>query len=361
MGTFFNFVKKEVMHILRDNRTLLLLFGLPMLMMLLYGFAITTDVKNVRVVVVTANMDKETQRVVDRINASNDFYVVGTANTPKEAQQIIRKQKADIAVLFSTSFANRKYTGQAGIQVMTDGADPNITIQQTNYLRQIVLSGLMDANNQDLYTIRLLYNPQIKSIFYFVPGLMGSLLLLLCAMMTSVSIVREKELGSMEVLLVSPASPYLILASKLFPYMVVSVIVQFINLSICYFVLEVPIRGSIGAIMLLSILYTTLALTLGLLVSVVARRQITAILTTSAVLIIPSIMFSDMIYPIESMPVPLQNFSAIIPARWFVSCMRKIMVMGLELKDVTTEIKNLLVIFAVLGMLSLLSFKKRLE
>lgn len=361
MRTFINLVQKEFMHIMRDNRTLLLLFGLPLLMLLLYGFAITTDIKNVRVVIVTANMDKDTQRIIDRINASNDFYVVDIARTPKEAQSKIRHRKADMAVLFSTSFANRKYTGQAGVQVMCDGVDPNTTIQQTNYLRQIVLSGLMDMADQDLYSIRLLYNPQIKSIFYFVPGLMGTMLLLFCAMMTSVSIVREKEQGSMEVLLVSPVSPFFIILAKLVPYLIISFFVQILNLLVTYFVLGIPIRGSLGAIMLLSVIYTGLALTLGLLVSVISRRQVTAVLFTNSVLIIPTIMFSDMIFPIESMPPALQAFSAIVPARWFVSAMRKVMVMGLDLSMVYYEMTVMLIIFAVLASLSLMSFKKRLD
>ena len=361
MRTFINLVQKEFMHIMRDNRTLLLLFGLPLLMLLLYGFAITTDIKNVRVVIVTANMDKDTQRIIDRINASNDFYVVDIARTPKEAQSKIRHRKADMAVLFSTSFANRKYTGQAGVQVMCDGVDPNTTIQQTNYLRQIVLSGLMDMADQDLYSIRLLYNPQIKSIFYFVPGLMGTMLLLFCAMMTSVSIVREKEQGSMEVLLVSPVSPFFIILAKLVPYLIISFFVQILNLLVTYFVLGIPIRGSLGAIMLLSVIYTGLALTLGLLVSVISRRQVTAVLFTNSVLIIPTIMFSDMIFPIESMPPALHAFSAIVPARWFVSAMRKVMVMGLDLSMVYYEMTVMLIIFAVLASLSLMSFKKRLD
>ena len=361
MGAFFNCVSKEIKHILRDNRTLLLIFGLPIIMLLLYGFAITTDVKNVRVVVVKANMDKDTQRVIDRINASNDFHVVGMAHTPQEAKDIIRRQKADVAVLFSSGFANHKYTGQAGVQVICDGTDPNTTIQQTNYLRQIVVRGLMNAMQQDLYTIRLLYNPQIKSIYYFVPGLTGALLLLFCTMMTSVSIVREKETGSMEVMLVSPVHPFLIIASKLFPYLIISEFVQMLNLIITYFVLEVPIRGGIASIMLISTLYAMVALMLGLLVSIVVKRQITAILTCSSVFVIPTIMLSDMIYPIESLPEVIRHFSTIVPARWFVSAMRKIMVMGLDLNAVQQEIKILLIMLVTLATLALASFKKRLE
>ena len=180
-------------------------------------------------------------------------------------------------------------------------------------------------------------------------------------MMTSVSIVREKEQGSMEVLLVSPVSSFLIILSKLFPFLVISILVQILNLVMTYFVLDVPIRGNLGAIMLLSVIYTGLALTLGLLVSVISRRQITAILFTSSVLIIPTIMLSDMIFPIESLPEALQTFSAIIPARWFVSAMRKVMIMGLDLSMVKRELVNMLIIFVVLGTLSLLSFKKRLD
>ena len=201
MKQFIAFVIKETKHILRDKRTMLILFGMPVVMMLLFGFAITTDVKNVRTVVVTSEMSPRTQQAVERLAQSEYFIITQTVNTPREAEQLIRSQKADMALVF---------TQNRGMQIMVDGSDPNMAQQWTNYAQQ-TLSPL--NSHLSPLTSHLLYNPQMRSAYNFVPAIMGMLLMLICAMMTSISIVREKEKGTMEVLLVSPVRPLMVIWS----------------------------------------------------------------------------------------------------------------------------------------------------
>jgi ABC-2 type transport system permease protein len=205
MKQFISFVIKEGRHILRDKRTMLILFGMPVVMMLLFGFAISTDVKNVRTIVVISSIDHQTQSIIEALDASEYFDILYNVNTPQEAERLIRNQKADMAIVFSPDFASK----HEGLQIITDGADPNMAQLYSNYATQILSShiGLPGMGSSSIVNSKLLYNPQMKSAYNFVPGIMGMLLMLICAMMTSISIVREKERGTMEVLLVSPIRP----------------------------------------------------------------------------------------------------------------------------------------------------------
>ena len=364
---FIAFVGKEIRHILRDRRTMLILFGMPLIMMLLFGFAISTDVKDVRLVAVTTPVDYLTQRMLARLDASEYFILTHTTHTTIEAEQLIRNGQADIAIVFSPRFADRLSKGQGQIQLILDGADPNQASMQGAYATQILQAGMAEATSAahvpqstEIIT-RLLYNPQMKSAYNFVPGIMGLLLLLICAMMTSVSIVREKERGTMEVLLVSPIRPLLILIAKAVPYFLLSIIILLFILGISNFVLKVPVAGNLLAILTLCLLYIFLALCLGLLISVVAKTQLQALLISGMLMLMPNLLLSGMIYPIESMPLPLQWFSAIIPARWFIAAIRKLMVMGVGLQMVGRELLILTAMSLLILGIALKKFKTRLE
>ena len=364
---FIAFVGKEIRHILRDRRTMLILFGMPLIMMLLFGFAISTDVKDVRLVAVTTPADHLTQRMLTRLDASEYFILTHTVQTTAEAEQLIRNGQADIAIVFSPHFADRLPKGQGQVQLILDGADPNQASMQGAYATQILQAGMAEATSAahvpqstEIIT-RLLYNPQMKSAYNFVPGIMGLLLLLICAMMTSVSIVREKERGTMEVLLVSPIRPLLILIAKAVPYFLLSIIILLFILGISNFVLKVPVSGNLLAILTLCLLYIFLALCLGLLISVVAKTQLQALLISGMLMLMPNLLLSGMIYPIESMPLPLQWFSAIIPARWFIAAIRKLMVMGVGLQMVGRELLILTAMSLLILGIALKKFKTRLE
>lgn len=352
MNPFFSFVLKETKHITRDKRTMLMLFGMPIVMMLLFGFAVTNDVRNVRIIVVMSNADNATQQVADRLAASEYFTLTKVVATPTEAEKAIRDQKADMAIVFSQDFASRK----SGYQLIVDGADPNMAQQWTTYANAVINNTEAKAVNT-----KLLYNPQMKSTYNFVPAIMGTLLMLVCAMMTSISIVREKEKGTMEVLLVSPTKPLMIIVAKLVPYLVLAFTILSIILLMSSFVLGVPIKGSLVWIYVVSTIYILLALSLGILVSTIAETQLVALLISAMLLMMPVIMLSGMMFPIESMPKILQYISAIIPTRYYISAMRKLMIMGTGIEEIYFEVSILISMLITLMSLALAKFNKRLE
>lgn len=352
MKQFISFIIKETKHIVRDKRTMLILFGMPIIMMLLFGYAVRNDVRNVRTVIVMSNTDYVTQQAVDRLSASEYFTITQVVATPAEAEQAIRDQKADLAIVFGKDYAS----AHSGLQFIVDGADPNMAQQWTQYANAVITN-----LNNGLVNTKLLYNPQMKSAYNFVPAIMGTLLMLVCAMMTSISIVREKERGTMEVLLVSPVRPILIIIAKAIPYLVLAFIILIVILLMANSLLGVPVQGSVFWIFVISTIYILLALSLGLLVSNIAKTQLVALLLSAMVLLMPIVMLSGMFFPIESMPKVLQYVSAIIPTRYYTSAMRKLMIMGVGVRQVMHEMIVLICMLIGLLGLSLAMFNKRLE
>lgn len=359
MKEFWSFIIKETQHIMRDRRTMMILFGMPIILMLIFGFAISTDVRNVRTVVVMSQIDHQTQRMINALDESEYFKVLYKVHTPAEAEQLIRNQKADMGIVFSTDFASK----HGGVQLITDGTDPNMAQQYNNYASQIMgtqLMNVMQRKAPNAIALKMLYNPQMKSSYNFVPGIMGILLMLICAMMTSISIVREKERGTMEVLLVSPVRPFLIILAKAVPYLVLAFVVLLAILLMSRFVLFVPIAGSLWLILLVSTLYIFMALSLGLLISTIAKTQMAALLMSAVMLLMPCTMLSGMMFPIESMPHVLQWVAALIPPRYYISAMRKLLIMGVSFRYVLSEVVTLLGMTTLFLTVALLKFNKRL-
>lgn len=359
MKEFWSFIIKETQHIMRDRRTMMILFGMPIILMLIFGFAISTDVRNVRTVVVMSQIDHQTQRMINALDESEYFNVLYKVHTPAEAEQLIRNQKADMGIVFSTDFASK----HGGVQLITDGTDPNMAQQYNNYASQIMgtlLMNVMQRKSPSAIALKMLYNPQMKSSYNFVPGIMGILLMLICAMMTSISIVREKERGTMEVLLVSPVRPFLIILAKAVPYLVLAFVVLLAILLMSRFVLFVPIAGSLWLILLVSTIYIFMALSLGLLISTIAKTQMAALLMSAVMLLMPCTMLSGMMFPIESMPHVLQWVAALIPPRYYISAMRKLLIMGVSFRYVLSEVVTLLGMTTLFLTVALLKFNKRL-
>lgn len=347
MKQFKSFIIKEARHILRDKRTMLILFGMPVVMMLLFGFAISTDVRNVRTAVVLSHVNHQTHKMVERLGANEYFDILYKVDNSAAAEQLIRHQKADVAIVFDRNNA---------IQVITDGADPNMAQMYANYATMI-----LQSSDTSVMTQKLLFNPQMRSCYNFVPGIMGMLLMLICAMMTSISIVREKERGTMEVLLVSPVRPLMIIIAKAVPYLVLAFVILCTILFISKYLLMVPISGSLFCIFLVSCIYIIVALSLGLLISTVANTQLVALLASAMMLLLPCILLSGMMFPVESMPDILQYISAIMPPRYYISAMRKLMIMGVGIDKVMHELMVLSLMAVVLLSAALLKFRSRLE
>ena len=367
MMTFLAFVKKEFFHILRDKRTLLILLGMPVMQIILFGFAISTEVKNINVAVLAPTHDEMTRHIIEQIDASEYFFVKKMLTSSDEIDKVFQSGTADFVIVFSPRFEDAFYSIEGSqIQLITDGTDTNtataVAMYASNIIRNFLAAKYPEMTASGIQpTIRLLYNPQMKSAYTFVPGVMGLIMLLICAMMTSISIVREKELGTMEVLLVSPVRPLYIILSKMVPYFVLSCVSFASILLLSVFLLGVPMEGSLPALCFLSLLYILVSLSLGLLISTVANTQITAMLFSGMVLMMPVIFLSGMIFSIESMPKILQWISNIVPAKWYIEAVKKLMIEGLSFAYVVKEFVILFGMSLFLIGVSLKKFKYRLE
>lgn len=360
MRPFISFVRKEFYHIFRDPRTMLILLAMPIVQIILFGFAISTEVKNSRLAIYDPSQDALTHLITQKIGASEYFTLTSFLKSPTEANDLFLRGEIDMALVFTPNFENNLVTtGTTDLELIADASDPNNATITTNYASAIISSAVpqLPAITPQ---IKLLYNPGMKSSYNFVPGVMGLILMLICAMMTSISIVREKERGTMEILLVSPMRPLTIILAKVVPYFVLSIINLGTILVLSVFVLGVPIAGSLFWLTILAMLFIFVALSLGLLISTLVESQVAAMMVSGMVLMMPTVLLSGMMFPIENMPWPLQAFSAIIPARWFIEAVRKIMIQGVEIQYIFKEILILCVMAILFVSVSLKKFKIRL-
>jgi len=381
MKQFRAFIKKEFYHILRDKRTILILLVMPVIQIILFGFAISTEVRNAQIAIFDPSKDVVTSSMKTQLQASPYFSIAEELSDYRQINDVFKEGRINMVIVFSENFAeNLFHTGEAAIQIVADGTEPNqasiLVAYATNILRQSINNEQLIINNSQIsnpnYQIsnpnyqllienRMLYNPSMKGAFNFVPGVMAMILILICAMMTSIAIVREKEMGTMEVLLTSPLKPIYIILAKAVPYLALSIINLTTILLLSVYVLDVPVAGSLILLVLTSLLFIILALSLGLLISTVVNTQLAAMLASGMVLMMPIMLLSGMMFPIESMPKILQWISAIVPARWYREAIQKIMIQGVGIKFVAKELLILTTMTVGLLVVSLKKFKVRLQ
>lgn len=369
MKQFLVFTQKEFYHILRDRWTMVILLLLPVLMIILFGFGITTEIKNAKFAVYDPSHDLATQKIINKIETSEYFSLHTYISDPDKIESVFQKGDVVLLIVFSERFyENMLHTGEAQILLIADGTDPNTASTLTSYASRLIaayqqeqLNGRGSPPFQINTEVKLLYNPTMKGAYSTVPGVIGMILILICAMMTSVSIAKEKELGTMEVILVSPMPPILIIISKVIPYFTISII-NFINvLLLAVYALDVPIVGSLWLLFFIATLYIFVSLALGLLISSLVDKQIAALLISVMGLMLPVVLLSGLMFPIESMPMPLQVIAQIIPAKWFIVAMKNVMIKGLGISSILNELAVLSGMAIVLVIASLKKFKIRLE
>lgn len=368
LTTFGSFVQKEFYHILRDKFSLSLLLILPVLLMILFGYSINTEVKNSQIAVYDPSNDMVTRGIIEKIKASEYFSVVKILKSPSEINEQFLKNDLKMVIVFSDHFyENMLHTGKAQLEFITDGTDPNSAMTVVSYASNIIAlyqKEFFKVENipfQIVPAVKLLYNPQLKGPYYFVPGILGMILMIICSMMTSISIAREKEFGTMEVLLVSPFKPMYIILSKAIPYFVLSLINLASMLLLSVYMLKVPVNGSLFWLIMLSLLFIFLSLSLGLLISTFANTQLEALLFSGMVFFIPVVMLSGMLFPVENMPHFFQWLSQFIPAKWYITGVKKIMIKGLGFSSILPELCILSGMTAFLIIACWKQFKYRLE
>ena len=368
MNAFIAFIRKEFMHILRDRKTLLFIFGLPIAQILLFGFALSTEIKNSSVGIFDQSGDAASQQLIERIDASRYFSIGARLSDAGDIQEFFRQGKVKMVWIIPPNF-EQEILQQKEVQLMliTDGSDTNTANTITNYAQAIIRDFQSERYPEGPmpYRIevvsRMLYNPQLKSAYTFVPGVMAMIMMLLSSLMTAVAIVKEKETGTMEILLASPLKPWIIILGKAIPYLLLA----FVNLLLILFlsigVLEMPVRGSIGLLLLECLLFILTSLSLGLFISSITNSQQVAMFISLVGLLLPTVMFSGFMFPIENMPLPLQYMTRLIPARWFYEIVSAIMVKGLGMTHIWKQTLILLSMATGLILFSIRKFKTRLE
>lgn len=345
MGIFQSLVKKEVLHVVRDTRTMVITLVMPLVLLLLFGFAISTEVSHITIAAVIDRHTDETRDVLQRFQV-NEYFDFRGLTAAEEAERLLRTGETDAVVFLSDNY------GHLETQIIVDASNTNSAQAMTAYIQGVLAGG---SSHSPVLTSTL-YNPQMKSAFNFVPGIMGMIFILVCAIMTSVSIVREKENGTMDLLLVSPVKPRTIILGKLVPYFLLSCVILTVMLAISYTVLGLPLSSGVVIVVGVSLLYVVLSLSIGLLVSTIAGSQLTALIASAVVLMLPVIMLSGMIFPVDNMPSVLQGISCLIPARWYIEAMRKLMIQHLGIGYVGREIIVLSVMTIVLLIMSVMKF-----
>ena len=368
MKRFIGFIKKEFYHIFRDKRSLFILFGMPIAQILLFGFAITNEINNVDIAILDKSKDVTTKEIINKISSSTYFSIQSFIKNEKEIEGIFKKGKVKAVLVFEKDFNKKLITENLShIQIITDATDPNTANTISNFIGSIIQNYQRDFNKgvQSEYILlpetKMSYNQELKSVFMFVPGVMTVILMLVSAMMTSISITREKELGTMEILLVSPIKPIQVIIGKVFPYIFLSIINAIVIILLSVFIFKMPIQGSLFLLAGESVLFIINALSLGILISTISETQQTAMMISLMGLMLPVILLSGFIFPISSMPIPLQILSNVIPAKWFITILKGIMLKGVGITFVWKETLVLLMMTIFFIALSIKKYKIRLE
>jgi ABC-2 type transport system permease protein len=373
MKRFKIFVKKEFYHIFRDKRTLLILFGMPIVQVILFGFAITNEINDAKIAIFDQSKDEMTQEITQRLLSSGYFLLDENLEQQSDLEHTFQYSKTKLAVVFEPNFQDNFYKNKvAQVQLIADATDPNTANTLLNYAQAIIKTYQLEKMNETTggeikmpvaiqTEIKMLYNPSMKSVYMFVPGVMTIILMLVSAMMTSIAITKEKELGTMEILLVSPLKPALIIVGKVVPYLLLAFINALVILGLGKFMFGMPINGSVALLLAICTLFVITALSLGIFISTKTDSQQVALMFSLMVLMLPTIILSGFIFPIENMPMPLQVISNIIPAKWFIIILKNIMLKGVGWAFIWKETLILVGMTLFFIAMSVRSFKIRLE
>lgn len=369
MKRFLGFVRKEFLHIFRDYRTLIILFGIPASQIILFGFVVTNDLKNAGIAIIDNSRDEITRSITSRLLASDFFYPAAELRSESEIDALFKAGDVKAVIVFGDNFGKRLVSeGTAHIAIVADGSEPNVASLVTGYAGAIITESILEIAAETgglimpvIPEVRMMYNPELRSHFMFVPGVITLILILVCALMTSVTITREKEFGTMEVLLVSPLRPIQIILGKVAPYFFLSFINVIVILLLSWFVFRLPVKGSLILLLAECMLYILMGLSLGIMISTMASTMQQAIFISFLGLLLPSLLLSGFIFPIEYMPEVYNYVSAILPPRWFVVIIKSIMIKGSGLADIWRETLFLAVATLLFILVSVRKFKARLE
>ena len=368
MKQLIAFIRKEFYHVFRDRRTLLILFGIPIAQIILFGQALSSEVKNIGIAVLDEANNTYSQEITHRLQASPYFKLKEPLLRYDQVEDQFKRGTIKAALIFPPDFGKDLYTPSgASLQLITDGSDPNTAKTVQNYFSAMVASYQQELNPavQMPYQItvenRMLYNEEQNGSMNFVPGVIALVFMIVSTALTSVAVVREKELGTMEILLVSPFNPLKILITKAVPYLILSLINFTVILLLSVYMLDVPIRGNLLLLYAESTLFIIICLSLGLLISTVTASQQTAMLIAMMGMMLPTAFFTGFMFPIENMPLVFQGIAKVFPSSYYYAIVKKVMLKGLDFSYIWKETLILIAMAVLFLTLAMKKFKIRLQ
>lgn len=328
-------VRKEFIHIVRDRRSLVIVFLLPVVMVLLYGYAISFDIKELKLGILDQDRTAASREFIRQLTSSNYFKVTTELQRRADIEKALLQQEAVAALVIPVNFGvTIQINPETQVQLIVDGSNSNTATIVMNYLKTFCMLYSLKQNTQILpvtldLTPRVWYNPDMKSDDFIVPGLVAIIMMLICALLTSITIARERETGTMEQILVSPIRPAEIIFGKIAPYVLLALLDALVVVFIGTIIFAVPFRGDPLLFLIFCVTYVYASLSLGVFISARSKSQQVAMMMALLATILPSVLLSGFIFPILSMPFVLQVISYLVPAKYFLIIIRGIMLKGL--------------------------------
>ncbi len=360
-------IQKEFLHIIRDPRSLVIVFLMPIIMVLLYGYAITFDIKEIQLGILDEDRTPASRELVQKLTSSNYFKIMADLQSRKEIEEGMLRRRFVAALVIPVDYAKKLQTEpQSQVQLIVDGANSNTATVAINYAKSFFMTYSLEMNTQILVPPlelqpRIWYNPDMKSAHFIVPGLVAVIMMLICTLLTSITITRERESGTMEQILVSPIRPYEIIFGKIAPYVILALIDAIIVVVCARIIFGVPFRGSPLLLLLFCVFYVYASLSLGVFISARVKTQQVAMILAQLTTTLPAIMLSGFIFPILSLPIALQIISYLVPAKYFLTIIRGIMLKGIGFHYFHQPAIFLLAFGTLLLLVSVNRFKTNLE
>lgn len=357
-------LRKEFIHIIRDKITLALVLAMPIALVLLFGFTISTDIRNAKISILDQSKDTKSKLLIDQITASGYFQIVSYPENEVEIDNDFKNKNIKLAIIIPPHFEESLSKEHAAtLQVINDVSDLNVASILNNYVRAVVQSYTENYNNDSNtgfgITMKMLYNPESNSVYMFVPGIITLIMVLVTALMSSITLAREKETGTMRMLLITPVKKIYIIIGKVIPYMLISFIGTIAILAISVTVFKMPINGSLLMLLFLCIIFMLTSASFGLLISSISQTQVDAMMITMMGLFLPTVLLSGFLFPLNSMPMIFQVLANVFPAKWFILAIKDVMIKGSGFFDIWLYLLILFVMAVVFIVFSLTRLDKR--
>lgn len=363
---FYAIIQKEFIHVFKDKASFIIVLMMPIMFSLIFGYAVTTDIEDIQIAILDNDKTVESREIIEKFGTSDYFLTNYYVSSIDEVESLIGSNKVKGALIIPSGFSSAIQRGEDGnYQLILDGADPNVSRVALQYGNMIasqykLTKGMVEGDATFGISTRVWYNPNMKSAMFIIPALIGLIMQNITILLTAFSLVREREKGTIEQLIVSPIKPFELILGKMIPYIIIGSFDFLLALFFGTWYFGVPIVGSLGLLIGLGFGFVIVALALGMLLSTIAKTQLEA-MQLVIITLLPSVILSGFMFPVEAMPLPIQMISRVIPLTYFITILRGIILKGVGIEYLWTEVYTLIIMGIVLMTLATMRFRKKLD